>query len=70
MSVDVGDDTLMEARSWRWLETRILGLFARPLGHDLAGNPIFTSRVQQHFAPAPADPIQRDADGGPSHLSP
>jgi hypothetical protein len=28
--VDVGDDVLMAARSWRWLRTRILGLLAVP----------------------------------------
>jgi hypothetical protein len=26
--VDVEDRTLMRARSWRWLETRILGLLS------------------------------------------
>lgn len=27
--VDVADGDLMRARTWRWLETRILGLLAR-----------------------------------------
>lgn len=28
--IDVGDDDLMESRSWRWLQARIAGLMSRP----------------------------------------
>jgi hypothetical protein len=45
----------MRARSWRWLRVRILGLLSAPVGFDLAGNPIFTTRLQQALTPAPAD---------------
>lgn len=44
--VDVGSEWLMRNRSWRWLRTRILGLFDRPVSLDAGGNPVFTSRVQ------------------------
>lgn len=36
--VDVGDDALMSARSWRWLKTRVTGL--------LSGD----TRTQRYFA--------------------
>jgi hypothetical protein len=37
--LDVGDDALMRARSWRWLRTRILGLLSAD------------TRLCRHFTP-------------------
>lgn len=47
--VDVGDRALMDGRSWRWFRVRVEGLFSMPIGRDFAGNPVFASRLQQHF---------------------
>lgn len=51
--IDVGDDTLMAARSWRWLRTRILGLLdVAPVYYPIDGKPpvrIFPTRLARHF---------------------
>ncbi|SEC95409.1 hypothetical protein SAMN04489727_5738 [Amycolatopsis tolypomycina] len=42
--LDVGDRALMHTRSWRWLSTRIAGLFGAE------------TRVHRHFFPPPPPP--------------
>jgi hypothetical protein len=39
--IDVGDRALLDARSWRWLRLRILGLLS------------VECRLARHFAPPP-----------------
>ena len=51
--IDVGDNTLMAGRSWRWLRVRILGLFdAEPQHVPLADGNVRTmpgTRLGRHF---------------------
>ena len=51
--VDVGDLALMESRSWRWFAAKVAGLLTKPVGHDLAGYPLFSTRLQAHFFSPP-----------------
>jgi len=50
--LDVGDDALLESRSWRWLRTRIVAL--------LAAN----TRITRHFTPPPKKEVD---DHGAEH---
>lgn len=52
--VDVGDDVLMEARSIRWLDTRILGLLDKPAQIEpLTGRFVYRTRLQEQVLPQP-----------------
>lgn len=46
----------MTSRSWRWLQTRIVGLLDRPIvTYDAAGDPLYPTRLQRAlFKQAPA----------------
>lgn len=52
--MDVGDDALMRARSWRWLEVRILGLLDRPAQVEpWTGHLHYGTRLQYLLLPQP-----------------
>lgn len=43
----------MTGRTWRWLRCRIEGLLTTPIGYSANGEPLFSSRLQEHvFQPA------------------
>ena len=50
----------MESRSWRWFQTRVEGLLAKPPAayvqvaapddeHQVLNKPVYGTRLQQHF---------------------
>lgn len=39
----------MQARSWRWLATRIVGLLDRPVTYTAAGAAVYRTRLGSHF---------------------
>jgi hypothetical protein len=58
--VDVGDDVVMDGRSWRWFEAKVIGVMTTPpsgfvqVAHPsddrkVVNKPIFATRLQQHF---------------------
>ena len=51
--IDVGDDALMSARSWRWLRTRILGLLSAPASFEpWSGKTLPANRLQAALVPS------------------
>jgi len=44
--INVWDEQYMAGGSWLELRSRIVALLARPVSHDLAGKPVFTSMAQ------------------------
>lgn len=56
--MDVDDNALMTARTWRWLRTRILGLIDHPVHLDPFGQPVWATRLQEALNP-PAETRQQ-----------
>lgn len=52
LGVDLEDDVLLAARSWRWLWARIVGLFTAPK----------PTRLGMHFAPPDQKPKPKGGD--------